>query len=831
MKRWNKPLSSTHRLLLSLFMLGALIAAEVLIFGPILSRVHPEDPLTPVERVWLDTHAGQIRLAPSPFWEPMEFFDKDGNYDGLVADYMKLIEKRLRFKFAIVRAQSWNEVLELAKIRQIDVISAAYDTPERRGYMMWSDSYLEVPEVIVTRKSREGDLTLDDMKGLKVGVTLSYVVADWIRQNYPQIPLIQVPNDLAGLRMVAFGELDVMIAELPVASYSIEKEKITNLRVAGNTGFSAILSVGVRNDWPILAGIMEKGMRLITIEERKAIYKKWINLGDYPLYMDRQFWYVFLSALTGGSVLAVLVFAWNLSLRRRVAEKTLSLTQELHERKRIEGALRDSENHLATLIGNLPGMAYRHHIESEDRWPMDYISSGCYELTGYRDLCRPGKETEFFDKLVYPDDRYEIRRIIKEALAHREPFRLTYRIVTADGSVKWVWEQGVGIYSDAGEILQVEGFVTDINAFKQAEEALARSRQLFQDLVLNSLIGISIIQNGAIVFQNPEQERIFGALPGGFNVFECANIHPEDVGKFRGFLETADAGHEEPLEPDFRLFPYTPEGLYGKFRWVHCRASRIEYQGRKSVLLNMLDVTRARELEHFLSVQDKMSSLGRVAAGIAHEIRNPLSGINLYLGVAEKMLRRSGDLANIQDSLKQIKRASHSIETVIRRVMDFAKPGMPKFQPIDINDSVKEAIGLCAVSLRKSGIQLIVDLTPESLYCRADTNLIQRVVLNLVTNAAEAMESMEGDKNILVASMKKEGQAVVRVADSGPGVPEAIADSVFDPFFTTKSDGTGIGLSLSHRIAMDHRGTLGLIRSLSGGAEFVLQLPLMKGAV
>ena len=76
MKRWNKPLSSTHRLLLSLFMLGALIAAEVLIFGPILSRVHPEDPLTPVERVWLDTHAGQIRLAPSPFWEPWSFSTK-----------------------------------------------------------------------------------------------------------------------------------------------------------------------------------------------------------------------------------------------------------------------------------------------------------------------------------------------------------------------------------------------------------------------------------------------------------------------------------------------------------------------------------------------------------------------------------------------------------------------------------------------------------------------------------------------------------------------------------------------------------------------------------
>ncbi|MBC2741827.1 MAG: transporter substrate-binding domain-containing protein [Desulfosarcina sp.] len=761
----------------------------------------------------------------------MEFFDDAGNYKGLVADYMNLIEERLGFKFVIVRASSWYEILDLAKQKKIDVISAAYDTPERREFLRWTTPYLEVPEVIVTRKSLTEELTLEDLTGLRVGVTLAYVVADWIRENYPQISLIMVPNDLVGLRMVSFGEIDVMIAELPIASYAIEKEKITNLRVAGQTGYSAKLSIGVRKDWPILAGIMTKGLDLITEPEREEIFRKWINLGDYPAYLNKRFWYSIVAVLLGVMGIAALVFVWNITLRRKVTEKTVALTQELNERRRIDAALRESENRLATLIGNLPGMAYRHHIESEDRWPMDYISSGCYELTGYRDFCRPGNETEFFDKVVHPEDKNKIRQIIKAALAHREPFRLTYRILASDGSVKWVWEQGVGIYSDSGEILQVEGFITDINEFKQAEEALSRSRQLFQDLVLNSLIGICIIQGARIVFQNPEQERLFGVLPADFSIFECVNIHPEDVEKVRIFLETVVAGHEESLDPDFRLFPFKPEGLDDKFRWVHCRASRIGYHGRKSLLLNMMDVTRARELEHFVSVQDKMSSLGRVAAGMAHEIRNPLSGINIHVGVAEKKLRSSEDSTRINDDLKQIKDASHNIETVIRRAMDFAKPGMPKFQPIDINHPVRQAIGLCAVSLRKSGIQLTVDLTPESLYCRADNNLIQQVLLNLVTNSAEAMKNMEDDKTIRVASMQKHGQVVVRVADSGPGVPEAIADHVFDPFFTTKSDGTGIGLSISRRIAMDHHGTLGLVRSPYGGAEFVLQLPLIKEAV
>ncbi len=806
-----------------------LMGCLAMLLPPPQAMAVPPDPLTVEERAWLNAHADTIRLAPAPYWEPMEFFDESGTYQGLVADYMKLIERRLGFTFVIVRGATWAEVLELAQQQRIDVISAAYDTPERRAYMRWTKPYLEVPEVIVTRKSLTRDLSMEDLEGMRVGVTQAYVVADWIRTHYPQLSLTLVPNDLVGLRMVSFGELDVMIAEFPIASYAIEKEKITNLRVAGQTGYSAKLSIGVRRDWPILAQIMSKGLNLVTDAERDQIYRRWINLENYPFYFQKRFWYAIVGIMLGAILVAVLVFAWNLTLRRKVRGKTLALTQELTARKQVEEALRESENRLTTLIANLPGMAYRHHIEPDERWPMDYISNGCLELTGYPDISGPGRETAYFDTVVHPEDRAHIRSIIKAALARHEPFRLTYRILTADGTVKWVWEQGVGIYSDVGEVLQVEGFVTDITVFKRAEEALYRSRKRFQDLVVNSLIGISIVQEGRIVYQNPEQERLFGPLPTDFNLFEAANIHPEDREKVTTFLRTSDSDRSGTREPDFRVYPYTAQGQLGaKFRWVHARISRIEYQERSALLLNMMDVTRTRELEHTVSVQDKMASLGKVAAGIAHEIRNPLSGINLHLGVAEKKLRRSADLSAIADSLGEIREASHSIETVIQRVMGFVKPGLPKFRPIDINLPVNEAIGLSAVTMRKNGIGLSVTLAATPLKCKADGNLVQRIVLNLLTNAAEALQHSTTERAITVTTAKRGGDACIRVTDSGPGVPAAIADRIFEFFYTTKSDGTGIGLSLSRRIAKDHFGSLELESAPSSGAAFVLRLPLLK---
>ena len=227
-----------------------------------------------------------------------------------------------------------------------------------------------------------------------------------------------------------------------------------------------------------------------------------------------------------------------------------------------------------------------------------------------------------------------------------------------------------------------------------------------------------------------------------------------------------------------------------------------------------------------MTIQDKMASLGRVAAGIAHEIRNPLSGINIYLNTLKKLHHQAGSEEKVEQILRHLQSASIKIESVIRRVMDFAKPTEPKLTLTDINEPITDAINLTAVTMRKSGVNIETFLSNDLTRSYADKNLIEEIVLNLLNNAAEAMKTMEAGKKIVVASFAEDDQIIIRVSDSGPGVPPEIRDNILDPYFTTKHEGTGIGLSLCHRIVTDHGGSLTVSDSEFGGAEFRIKIPI-----
>lgn len=361
---------------------------------------------------------------------------------------------------------------------------------------------------------------------------------------------------------------------------------------------------------------------------------------------------------------------------------------------------------------------------------------------------------------------------------------------------------------------------------RRADEALQESEKRFRDLFEDSLIGISIVQDNQVVYQNPEKEKLVGPLPRSCKLTDLDSIHPDDIEKVEELNENMTSGKIKAYETEFRFYPMDEAGNRLDMKWVHCRASTIEYRGREAILVNMMDVTRTRALENILRIQDKMSSLGRVAAGIAHEIRNPLSGINIYLGTLEKMYDKQDNLEKVRKIFGQIKSASSKIESVIRRVMDFSKPSEPKFVLTDIKKPIEEAINLSSVTLRKRGIKLEKALAGDTQPCRADPNLIEEVVLNLITNAAEAMKNVEGTKKIEVTSSMESNRVIVRISDSGPGVPLHLRDKIFDPFYTTKTGSTGIGLSLSHRIITDHGGSLNVAPSKWGGAEFKIEIPI-----
>ncbi len=165
---------------------------------------------------------------------------------------------------------------------------------------------------------------------------------------------------------------------------------------------------------------------------------------------------------------------------------------------------------------------------------------------------------------------------------------------------------------------------------------------------------------------------------------------------------------------------------------------------------------------------------------------------------------------------------------MIKRVIDFSKPSEPKLVLTDINQPIEEAINLSSVTLRKSGIKIEKILANDLPPCHVDPLLIEEVILNLVTNATEAMKNMDGVKIIKVTSSMKKNSIFMRVSDSGPGVNSGLKDKIFDPFYTTKNGSTGIGLSLCHRIITDHGGSLQVSTSKLGGAEFVIEIPIKK---
>ena len=385
------------------------------------------------------------------------------------------------------------------------------------------------------------------------------------------------------------------------------------------------------------------------------------------------------------------------------------------------------------------------------------------------------------------------------------------------------WRESYVYKLSSGEIVSVYQDVTQV---KLAQKALEESEKRFRDLVENALTGISIVQDSQVVYQNQEQERLLGPIPRSYLLADYEKIHPDDVKKVKRLSQRMDKAEIQTLETEFRFFPQGLSKNAREMKWVYCRAMLTEYRGKEAVLVSMIDMTQAKELEKLLALQDKMASLGRVAAGIAHEIRNPLSGINIYLNTLNKLHHKEGSEEKVKQILGQIQSASHKIESVIRRVMDFAKPGEPRLALIDLNRPITEALNLSAVTLRKSGVELERMLADNLPPCKADAALIEAMALNILNNAAEAMKQMEAGKKIVVTSSVEGKRVILTISDSGPGIAPDVKDKIFDPYFTTKSDGTGIGLSLSHRIVTDHGGFLTVGDSDLGGAEFRVEIPI-----
>jgi PAS domain S-box-containing protein len=303
------------------------------------------------EKDWIAAHP-VIVAAPDPDFPPVEYYDEKGNYRGIAADFLALIEKKLGIRFKIIRLKNWDEVLEKARNRQIHMVTAATRTPQREKYLRFTSSFVELPAAIIVRQNVHRKLTMENLKGMKVATVYRYAGHDYISNIYPDLNLDLVPDVQTGLRKVSFGMVDALVANIATASYNIEKDKITNLRMAGESGFVYRLAFApCKGNWE-LNSIMEKGLALITPDEKQKIYRKWIKLQRDSLLKSKKFW---ISVGVGfGAVLlfAVGILTWNRTLRQRVEDKTAALKRKVIEHQMAKKATQESENRYRQIMEN-----------------------------------------------------------------------------------------------------------------------------------------------------------------------------------------------------------------------------------------------------------------------------------------------------------------------------------------------------------------------------------------------------------------------------------------------------------------------------------------------
>lgn len=440
---------------------------------------------------------------------------------------------------------------------------------------------------------------------------------------------------------------------------------------------------------------------------------------------------------------------------------------------------------------------------------------------------------------VHPEDRDLVRRTIDIASREGKDFDHEYRLLLPDGAVKHV-RALARASSDATGNVEFVGAVTDVTATQQAAEELRHSEQRFRDFAETASDWFwEAGPDHRLVSVSRKSTAVSGNVGVGMAIWEAVSDVEEEPEKWRLHIATLNA--RQPFR-DFRFRSTRGDGspVYLAASGKPVFDSAGSFLGYRGVASDISDTVRAeqaeaalQEAQENLAHATRVTTLGELAASIAHEVNQPLAAIMANAEACLRWLsRNSPNVDAARRSVEWIVNDSSRAAEVIGRVRALAaKKGGEKAR-LDINDVINEVRALVQRQLTDSRVLLRVELAPAALTVHADRVQLQQVIINLVMNGIEAMQQVTDRPHELTirSQMNQANEVLVMVEDRGVGFTAAgNSDRLFDAFFTTKSNGMGLGLAICRSIIDAHGGHLSASGNADQGATFQFTLPLHEG--
>jgi PAS domain S-box-containing protein len=522
-----------------------------------------------------------------------------------------------------------------------------------------------------------------------------------------------------------------------------------------------------------------------------------------------------------GSWRVVEAVANNL-LENRAIKGIVVNWRDVTERKKAEEFLRESEERFRAIFDNSIDGILVTDLETKSLYT---CNKAMCQMLGYN-LEEIGnlKVTDIHPKKDLP---YVMTEIERERRGESSGVKIL-PLERKDGSVLYA-EVTPSLVTFAGR-QYLAGIFRDISERKQAEDALKLSEERYRLVVENASEAILVAQDGMVRFFNTRVIEIFG-----YSREELASkpfvefIHSEDQAMVAGRYMARLEGKEVPPVYSFRVV-----GKTGNVRWVEISAVVFTWEGKPATLNFLTDITERKrmeeekqKMEEQLRLAGRLAAVGELAAGVAHELNNPLAAIQGY----SQFLSSSNNLDEAtKKDVETIYREALRASKITQNLLSFARRHEPEKRLISLNEVLEKTIELRAHPLKVGNIELVTELAPDLPKTMADFYQLQQVFVNIINNAEQAMAAAHGKGKLVIKTEKSNGMIQITFTDDGPGISEENMKRIFDPFFTTKEvgKGTGLGLPICYGIAKAHGGRIYAKSKVGEGATFTVEIPIVS---